>query len=516
MQSRRFAALNAIAPSSLVYILVLSTTGCGYGDENAARMAWLASSLAEDNFDLWARDPEGVAEKLAKMSTGPYAFFRGTLGQFVRDVASAGVIESTGLAHAGDARIMLIGDPHPENIGTYRLPSGVVIFDFNDFDAARFGPWILDVRRMAMGFVALQAELDHVRPAFLAAASITATPASRSAVTKEAVPDNARRWAAIFARSYAQALEDLRQAQARSETLDDSRLFGRGAGSGAILEDLLRRAQRDGTQATELETYVESNSPPQLYRGEIERRSDGRFREDELLELEGNERRIIELYLEPSLSRHIVDVARHLGQGVSSYPLLRYLILLKASTQGDATDLVLLELKEARDPAALALPMFPSRAFDDNADRIVELQRRLQVSTENDAWLGRASADKGQRHNAGLSSSFSFRVGSLTGFQKTLRVRRIQSLIDEAQLNAATDVADLARSAGRLLAHAHARGRTIDGEPALNVLPHITPDDLEQEIDAFVDDYGPRLETDFALFLRLLEEEGPTLGSLPR
>ena len=45
----------------------------------------------------------------------------------------------------------MLGDPHPENIGTYPLPDGAVALDFNDFDLAGRGPFTGDLRRLALG-----------------------------------------------------------------------------------------------------------------------------------------------------------------------------------------------------------------------------------------------------------------------------------------------------------------------------------------------------------------------------
>jgi hypothetical protein len=46
--------------------------------------------------------------------------------------------------------VALVGDPHPENVGTFPVP-GATIVDYNDFDQAGFGPFVDDLRRLALG-----------------------------------------------------------------------------------------------------------------------------------------------------------------------------------------------------------------------------------------------------------------------------------------------------------------------------------------------------------------------------
>ena len=47
-------------------------------------------------------------------------------------------------------RVLLLGDPHPENLGTYVNATGEVTLDWNDFDATGYGPYWLDVWRWAV------------------------------------------------------------------------------------------------------------------------------------------------------------------------------------------------------------------------------------------------------------------------------------------------------------------------------------------------------------------------------
>src|SRR5262249_21135543 len=54
----------------------------------------------------------------------------------------------------------LVGDPHPENLGTFRTPDGTMVVDWDDFDAAGYGPFQGDLRRLAAGRIVATSNQD--------------------------------------------------------------------------------------------------------------------------------------------------------------------------------------------------------------------------------------------------------------------------------------------------------------------------------------------------------------------
>ncbi len=453
--------------SLLCTLALLGLAGCGPGSDRDARAAWLQTTLIADNLDLLERDPDLVAEKLAKMSTGPYAFFRATAGQFVRDQALVRFAPVEDDAGAASAAVMLIGDPHLENIGSFRSSDGRVTLDFNDFDAARFGPWHFDLRRLALAFYALALEDDGLS-------------------------ELVERTTSALAGGYAEEIAALDGGAPRSPIV-------RGSGAGAIVEDVFRRAQRDGAADAPLDEYAPERTA--LARGVIQPRLDQRFREDELADVSQEERSLIEHLLagySPELSAGVLDVARQLGQGVASYPLLRYLVLLAPENAGQ----LLFELKEERDAFDLRAPQFPPRAFEHNAERTIVIERRLSTANP-DPLTGFAAA-----------GAFSFRGRRVDGYQKSVRTARIEELLASGEFSTG-DVVAFARTAGRLLAASHAGGTTAGGQPALPAIAAAIDggsDALAAELDAFIAAYGPRFALDYQLYLELLDREGPRLG----
>jgi hypothetical protein len=102
-----------------------------------------------------AREPAVVAAKLARMARTPFAFFRGTAWRMVRDPSRC--------ATPASSQVAVVGDPHPENVGTYPAPGGGRIIDFNDFDLAGWGSYVDDLRRLTLG-LALIADMAELRP----------------------------------------------------------------------------------------------------------------------------------------------------------------------------------------------------------------------------------------------------------------------------------------------------------------------------------------------------------------
>lgn len=196
-------------------------------------------------------------------------------------------------------------------------------------------------------------------------------------------------------------------------------------------------------------------------------------------------------------------VSRRLGAGVSSYPVLRFYALIEGPTESLDDD-VLLELKEINDPGSLpGLRLYPGLSHRFNAERVVEHQRLLQETTQNDPYLGWAAV-----------GPISFRVRHRTKYQKGVSVGRIVEKLEEGDL-VTEDLATLAHTAGRLLARSHALAPTLTGEPGLGVIAQTlnkNPDALAPEIEDFVETYGPLTQADHSRLLSLIDNEGELLG----
>jgi uncharacterized protein (DUF2252 family) len=102
------------------------------------------------------RKPRPLAIKYARMASGPFAFFRGTLDLFAREWNE---LKPASLG----PELLSCGDLHLENLGAYETDDAVFCYDVNDFDEALFAPAAFDLVRLAAS-VLLAAELWQSRP----------------------------------------------------------------------------------------------------------------------------------------------------------------------------------------------------------------------------------------------------------------------------------------------------------------------------------------------------------------
>jgi len=89
------------------------------------------------------RVPELVPLRYERMTTSPFAFYRGAAALMANDLATR---EHTGLT------VQLCGDAHLANFGGYATPDRTMVFDLNDFDETLPGPFEWDVARLVTSF----------------------------------------------------------------------------------------------------------------------------------------------------------------------------------------------------------------------------------------------------------------------------------------------------------------------------------------------------------------------------
>jgi uncharacterized protein (DUF2252 family) len=87
------------------------------------------------------RVPELLAFKYQFISEDPFRFYRGTCHLFYEDL-------SKHITWKDDTKVWICGDLHLENFGTYKGDNRVVYFDMNDFDEALQAPATWELVRM--------------------------------------------------------------------------------------------------------------------------------------------------------------------------------------------------------------------------------------------------------------------------------------------------------------------------------------------------------------------------------
>ena len=110
---------------------------------------WKPPANRPDPVELLIENSQGRQEDLiplryGRMSTNPFAFYRGAAAIMASDLSST---PSSGL------NIQICGDCHLLNFGGFATAERTLIFDINDFDETSIAPWEWDVKRLTASFV---------------------------------------------------------------------------------------------------------------------------------------------------------------------------------------------------------------------------------------------------------------------------------------------------------------------------------------------------------------------------
>jgi uncharacterized protein (DUF2252 family) len=431
--------------------LVIVLVGCA-SPAIDAREQRILTSLSDDNW-LWAiRDPELARLKLVKMQRGPYEWFRGTASLFWRDLMEPGVERpSTAFGDEASSRVLLIGDPHVENAGTYRAADGTMFVDWNDFDATGYGPFTGDLRRLG---------------ASLAIATPTmADPMVRAALTS-------------YAQTMAMIASGARPGPitlGRTELIDDELATARTRGESLYAID-------------ELAPVV--NGIRALALGDLEDVADDGVLEDRVVSISAEHADWIDTAVarwgHPELGA-IKLRARRIGPGVSSYAAYRWNVVLEGATSSPEDDRVV-EIKETREGVIIrGVPRLAAAQWDSPAARSIDTQRRLQARPDADAILGSA-----------LVGGLSLKIRDREAFQRGINYDDITDLAEGSAPDQAQAL-ELAAIYGEMLARAHGLALTEDGalgsgQRGVDVIAPL----LANREPAFVDDLAPLALADAA------------------
>ncbi|MCB9761399.1 MAG: DUF2252 family protein [Alphaproteobacteria bacterium] len=484
---------------SLPLCLLLVPLACGAGacapvEPDDARRSWLVDALIQDNQIWLSRDHALLAAKYATMADDPYDFMRGTAGVFFKDIGRAGTARTPTafLTEPVAAEVLLVGDPHPENLGTFMPGDGPgpdaalaredwpddVFIDFNDLDGSAFGPYLLDLRRAATGLGVLSAGLEGCDAA--------CTDAAVSALA----------W------GYADEIARLDAGGPAAAPISEDPLA-----DGDIVARLIEEAEEEGPIRKKLFRYA----APDEATGALTLSRDPALDDamEGMLALTMTEAQQLDRLAAGIAARgpegfRVLDAVRRYGSGVASLPAVRYVVLWDTGAEGPEDD-ALAVVREVVDPAPAPglRPTLPG-LFNDNAARIEQAPRLLWTRPDADArTLGLHDGDQVFKMVSWTSWNQGFDHGDI--------------LDDWADGDVGPEDLDLlAAFIGRTLAGAHARAPTASGGAALDALAR----ELEGRQDAFVAERVEvaradleRCMADYALFLDALDRHGPLLGA---
>lgn len=403
----------------------------------------IITALADDNY-LWAvRDRELVDLKLRKMQRGPYEWLRGTASLFWRDMTEPGVGRpASAFGDPASSRVLLVGDPHCENVGTFRASDGTMVVDWNDFDSTGYGPFTGDVRRLGAGLVI--AAQDSALGDELVRRAATAYAVTIASIAMGARPGPVVRGASAL---FDDELDTARMRGDRGFALDE--LAPVTNGTRVVAFGDLEPIAADGV----LEDRVTPVS------AEIAGWIDHAIAEWSIGRLDAG-------------SASVKLRSRRVGAGVASYAAYRFNVVLEGPTSAIEDDLVV-ELKETREGLIVrGLPRWASAEWGSPGARSADTQRRLQARPDADPLLG-----------AALVGGLSLKIRDREAYQRGIDREDLTALA-AGNPNDRDELADLAEVYGGMLARAHGLATTEDGVPGWMVIaPLLAGRDV-----AFVDD----------------------------
>jgi uncharacterized protein (DUF2252 family) len=343
--------------------------------------------------------------------------------------------------------VFALGDVHPANFGVMPSADNVPIFGVNDFDEAHYAPFTWDVKRGAVGFlVAAAEEGGH-------------GPSRQRAIARH------------FVRGYVDAIGGF----ARDGTEGDHQVRPDNA------PELIRRLFDDAAQ--DRRSWLAEDYHDEYGRG---------FRADEELvpvtsrcaEFQSLVDRLVtdgDIAV-PSRAgeMRVKDVAARMGQGTASLGLTRYYVLVEGA-RADATDDLILELKQARRSALAGLTPPSEYDFEGRGRRIARAQRTQLVN--GDVFYGAVEFE-----------------------DRSYMTRERSPFRDDVDLDdlSKKEWKAYAGICGRALAHAHAladEAGDVAGDVEPQIVAAIDPPDLfVDDILRFAEEAATRLRADHEHF----------------
>ena len=297
-----------------------------------------------------------------RMTTSPFAFFRGSARIMAADLAATPV---TGL------HVQACGDAHLANFGLYASPERQLVFDINDFDETLPGPWEWDIKRLAASF-AIAARHNKLKKKDARKATKRAARVYRETMAEFAGMRTLDIWYAML------STDQLRDTAVKESRKAESRKIAKKAMTKDSHQALDKLAE-DINGEFRIKSEPPGVIPLRNLRGELKKNSE---------ELRNQVDKIIGTYLHTVpddckrlLDRYrLIDVALKVV-GVGSVGTRCLILLLEGR---DASDPLFLQMKEAS--GSVLKEYLASSPYHHQGQRVVEGQCFIQ--TVSDIFLG--------------------------------------------------------------------------------------------------------------------------------
>ena len=278
------------------------------------------------------RDPQRLAMKYRNMRTSPFVFLRGTCHLFYQRLQKSPLFTNAPLTWN-------CGDMHIENFGSYKGDNRLVYFDMNDFDEAALAPLTLELVRLLTSIIVGAESLAITPEEALALCDTLIDAYSKTLQLGKAGWVERETSHGIIHR----LLTDLELRDRASYLNKRTTLKGRGKAR-------CRQINIDGKKALSVTDQQRSDVTDVIAQYAAQQPNPDFFK--------------------------VIDVARRIA-GTGSLGVDRFIILVEGKGSPDGN--YLLDLKNAL-PSALAANIKQKQPkWDNEAQRVVTIQRRMQA-----------------------------------------------------------------------------------------------------------------------------------------
>jgi uncharacterized protein (DUF2252 family) len=390
------------------------------------------------------RMPELVPIRYGRMATSPFSFYRGAAAIMAYDLS---------LTPVSGIHAQLCGDAHLSNYGLFATPERNVIFDVNDFDETRRGPWEWDVKRLAAScYIAARGNgLRRKAALHIAQEAVRGYRELMRAMAKSGYLDiwyyriDVRTALDIVPRSYYAVAEHAQRAAIHRTT-------HHGAPSFVLRKGNTFRIQDESPLITHLRDQEKGHRLEQ----DIVRYRDT---------LQDDRQTLLRRY-------HLVDLASKVV-GVGSVGTRCYVALFIGR---DKNDPLVLQIKEAQ--ASVMEPYLGKSQYANHGQRVVHGQRLMQAAS--DIFLGWAR---------GLNHDY---------YVRQLRDMKFSATV---QAMKRSDLEIYVGLCGRTLARAHARS----GDPSMIAGYLGSGDAFDRAIATFAEIYAEQNARDYGALLEAIK-----------
>ncbi len=312
------------------------------------RSSWVENQIYQYNHPFASQLPQELATKMQKMAVNPFAFYRGTAHIFYSDMQT---LPSSGFVNSSTSAIWLEGDMHMQNLGGLRDSNGNNVFDTTDFDEGYLGPYVWDLRRMAVSIL---------------------LAAKQNGLSSSDAQDVVRN----FLDTYLNKMSDFKG------TNDELSYRLESSNTNGVVKDLIQSTAGD-SRSSLLNKYTQINSS-----------SNRVFQTtSELQAVSSSTYSAITTAMSsyitsiPSSKRYsnsyytLKDIRLKLGSGTGSLGRYRYYLLIQGSSSANDDDVILEMKQETSSAVAIAVPgLLPSSVYGNQEGARVTIATKAMLS----------------------------------------------------------------------------------------------------------------------------------------